>query len=113
MSGVYVLSWSAMRRLSQNVWPQHPSLRDLPARAFESYTGLHFGDHRKPVFHRYTNDLYGCWMMDAFSRVDTSGKIWATRGGQSQNQTLYEFNNKTSYRSIVPRGTIRCLYHLR
>nr|XP_040569630.1 LOW QUALITY PROTEIN: uncharacterized protein LOC121119077 [Lepeophtheirus salmonis] len=52
----------------------------------------------KPVFHRYTNDLYGSWMMDAVVRADTEGKIWATSGSVLYNQTLYEFNNKTAYR---------------
>lgn len=33
----------------------------------------------KPVFHRYSTDLYGSWMQDAFAREGEDGnKIWVT-----------------------------------
>lgn len=53
----------------------------------------------KPVFHRYSGDLYGAWLMDSYSEADyddSDRKIWVTYS--TVNQTLYEFENKTMYR---------------
>ena len=55
----------------------------------------------KPVFHRYKNDLFGSWMQDAVQRIGESGeKIWMTKS--ENNQTLYEYSNKTMYRKDIP-----------
>ena len=52
----------------------------------------------KPVFHRYSGDLFGSWLMDSYSEADPDSdrKIWVTLS--TANQTLYEFENKTMYR---------------
>ena len=56
----------------------------------------------KPVFHRYSGDLYGSWLMDAYeyTEEEEKTKIWATMS--DQNRTLFEFSNKTMYRSNHP-----------
>ena len=52
------------------------------------------------VFHRYTGDLYGSWMMDAYFEPDDEKKIWVTNSGN--NQTLHEFDDKAMYRINQP-----------
>ena len=55
----------------------------------------------KPVFHLYSDDLYGSWMQDAVNWMGESGKkIWMTKS--ANNQTLYEYSNKTMYRRDLP-----------
>ena len=52
----------------------------------------------KPVFHRYSGDLYGSWLMDAYeyTEEEEKTKVWATMS--DQNRTLFEFQNKSMYR---------------
>ena len=56
----------------------------------------------KPVFHRYSGDLFGSWLMDAYEFTDEEEKtkIWATVS--DNNKTLFEFSNKTMYRENRP-----------
>ncbi|XP_059081824.1 uncharacterized protein LOC131879496 [Tigriopus californicus] len=55
----------------------------------------------KPVFHRYTPDLYGSWLMEAFVwDQDDKSKVWTTDSQHSQ--TLLEYNNKTMFRMNTP-----------
>jgi hypothetical protein len=56
----------------------------------------------KPVFHRYSGDLYGAWLMDAYEYTEDEEKtkIWVTVS--DKNKTLYEFANKTMFRANVP-----------
>ena len=55
----------------------------------------------KPVFHRYSGDLYGSWMIDAHDAEGEDGKkVWVT--SSSKENVLYEFNNKTSFRDDRP-----------
>ena len=56
----------------------------------------------KPVFHRYSGDLFGSWLMDAYEFTDEEEKtkIWATVS--ENNKTLFEFSNKTMYRENRP-----------
>ncbi len=51
----------------------------------------------KPVFHRYTQDLYGSWMVDA-SPPEGEGdeKLWVVRS--EQKAILYQFNNRSQFR---------------
>jgi len=55
----------------------------------------------KPVFHRWSSDHFGGWMQDAVDREGEDGqKIWVTKS--TDNSTLYEFINKTTYRDDKP-----------
>ncbi|XP_030767017.1 uncharacterized protein LOC115890808 [Sitophilus oryzae] len=49
----------------------------------------------KPVYHRYSDYTYGCWMKDPASESDGE-KTWVTT--ESDSSTLFEFRNKTMYR---------------
>ncbi len=56
----------------------------------------------KPVFHRYSGDLFGSWLIDAYDYTEDEekSKIWVT--SSEHNRTLYEFSNKTMFRSNKP-----------
>lgn len=55
----------------------------------------------KPVFHRFTDSLYGNWMRDAQPRTPADGdKYWATKFNQSY--LLYEYTNKTTFKKDTP-----------
>lgn len=58
----------------------------------------------KPVYHRYSNDTYGCWMRDAYNSGEGADeKIWVTR--ENIFNQLYEFYNKTSFKEDRPSST--------
>ncbi|GLH12823.1 Lachesin [Gryllus bimaculatus] len=51
----------------------------------------------KPVYHRYTDAVYGSWMRDPLPRPEHNAeKFWVTN--ESDPYHLYEFDNKSSYR---------------
>lgn len=52
----------------------------------------------KPVFHNFTDELYGAWMRDPMPKNDQE-KFWMTR--ESENIYLYEYANKTAFRDGV------------
>ncbi len=55
----------------------------------------------KPVFHRYSGDLYGSWMVDALDPEGEDGKkIWTVFS--QQKRFLLEYNNRTLYRANRP-----------
>jgi hypothetical protein len=54
----------------------------------------------KPVFHRYSSDLYGSWLMDSLASEENDAKVWETRS--ESNQTLFEYVNKTMFRANIP-----------
>ncbi|XP_022240230.1 uncharacterized protein LOC111085528 [Limulus polyphemus] len=52
----------------------------------------------KPVFQRFSNSTWGCWMKDAApSNVEQANKYWLTL--QNKKNTLYEFTNKDFFRN--------------
>lgn len=54
----------------------------------------------KPVYHRYTDALYGAWMRDPQPRTDIGGdKFWVTKDGDPYH--LYEYANKTMFRKDI------------
>ncbi|XP_029726008.1 uncharacterized protein LOC109409677 [Aedes albopictus] len=60
----------------------------------------------KPVYHKYTDQIYGAWLKDPAPRNDAvEKKIWATR--ENDTMRLYEFANKTTYRNNVSTKTYR------
>nr|XP_040223621.2 uncharacterized protein LOC120949998 isoform X1 [Anopheles coluzzii]XP_040223622.2 uncharacterized protein LOC120949998 isoform X1 [Anopheles coluzzii] len=60
----------------------------------------------KPVYHKYTEQLYGAWLKDPAARNDAmEKKVWATR--ENDTHRLFEFANKTTYRNNVATKTYR------
>ncbi|XP_023027680.2 uncharacterized protein isoform X1 [Leptinotarsa decemlineata] len=55
----------------------------------------------KPVYHRYTEHVYGCWMRDSNPPNEKEEqKYWVTK--ESEPTILYEYDNKTMYRRDMP-----------
>lgn len=55
----------------------------------------------KPVYNRYTDEIYGSWMRDAAPKNDAFGEMfWVTRENDSSH--LYEYTNKTMYKKDFP-----------
>ncbi|XP_058066381.1 uncharacterized protein LOC131216002 [Anopheles bellator] len=60
----------------------------------------------KPVYHKYTEQLFGAWLKDPAARNDAQEKkVWATR--ENDTNRLFEFANKTTYRNNVATKTYR------
>ncbi|XP_049541678.1 uncharacterized protein LOC125954974 [Anopheles darlingi] len=60
----------------------------------------------KPVYHKYTEQMYGAWLKDPAARNDAlEKKVWATR--ENDTNRLFEFANKTTYRNNVATKTYR------
>lgn len=58
----------------------------------------------KPVYHRYTDQTYGCWMRDAAPKTEAAGEMfWTT--SETDPFRLFEYANKSSYRKDVPTKT--------
>lgn len=53
----------------------------------------------KPVYNRYSDYTYGCWMTDAHPD-GPANYIWVTN--ETSSNELIEFRNKTSYRKNEP-----------
>ena len=55
----------------------------------------------KPVFHRYSGDLHGAWMVDAEDPIGEDGKkLWSTNSAYTK--VLFEYANKTLFRKDIP-----------
>lgn len=55
----------------------------------------------KPVFHRYSGDLFGTWLQDAVDPDGEDGaKLWTVFSGQPSS--LLEYRNKTMFRRGSP-----------
>lgn len=57
----------------------------------------------KPVYHRYTDQIYGCWMRDSDPRTSRDGeKYWVTSEKPEDSHKLFEFENKSMFRKNTP-----------
>ncbi|XP_066147543.1 uncharacterized protein [Euwallacea fornicatus] len=57
----------------------------------------------KPVYNRFSDYTYGCWMTDA--HTDARSYIWATN--ESSSNELIEYRNKTAFRGNHPANVYR------
>lgn len=56
----------------------------------------------KPVYNKFTDQVYGSWLKDASPKNDDAGeKIWSTN--ESDIMSLYEYENKAAYRNNVSK----------
>lgn len=57
----------------------------------------------KPVYHRFTDQIYGCWMRDSNPpTAKDSEKFWVTTDKPDDNYKLYEYENKAMFRKDMP-----------
>ncbi|KAK9877449.1 hypothetical protein WA026_018559 [Henosepilachna vigintioctopunctata] len=54
----------------------------------------------KPVYHRFTEDTYGCWMKDPYPNDSDAEKIFVTR--EKNDTFLFQYDNKTMFRRDTP-----------
>ncbi|XP_068082075.1 uncharacterized protein [Anabrus simplex] len=60
----------------------------------------------KPVYHRYTDAVYGSWMRDSLPRPESNGeKFWVTN--ETEPYHLFEYANKSAFRKDVPTRTYK------
>lgn len=57
----------------------------------------------KPVYHRFTDQTYGCWMRDSDPPAHRDAeKYWVTTDKSNDNNKLFEYDNKAMFRKDIP-----------